>query len=306
MAKDYAWLEVSLVCSGELAEAVSELFSRYVPDGVVLHSVTRFDEEAYEEVPTGDMRVMAYLANDENLESTLQKLEESLWHMRQIVPFGEIEKTWVEDQDWMSSWKQHYKPLPIGKNLIVLPSWIDPSIAGERIPIIISPDMAFGTGTHPSTQLCMIALERYGCEGQNVLDIGCGSGILAIQAVRQGADRVLGLDYDPDAIPSAYRNAELNGMPGRIVFEVGTHSDILAREDGMNQAPVVLANILAPVLTQMLHTGLTDTVSTNGILILGGILDTQAGDLTKVAEAYGLTLIDTLPDGDWVVLVFRR
>ncbi len=304
--QDYAWLEASLVCSGELAEAISELFSRYVPNGVVLHSVTRFDDESYEEVPTGEMRVVAYLPNDEHLEKTLYKLEESLFYMRQIVDFDELELAWMENQDWMASWKQHYKPLAIGKNLMILPAWVDPELAGDRVPIIISPDMAFGTGTHPSTQLCLIALERYGCEGVDVIDIGCGSGILSILAVRQNAARVLGVDNDADAIPSCYRNAALNGMEGRIVFEEGTHSDILARTDGLNQAPVVLANILAPILTQMLHTGLADTVTPDGILILGGILDTQAEDLNKLAESKGLSLIDTLPDGDWVVLVFRR
>lgn len=304
--QDYAWLEASLICSGELAEAISELFSRFAPNGVVLHSVTRFDDESYEEVPTGEMRVVAYFPNDEHLEKTLYKLEESLFYMRQIVDFDELELAWMENQDWMASWKQHYKPLAIGKNLMILPAWVDPELAGERVPIIISPDMAFGTGTHPSTQLCLIALERYGCEGKDVIDIGCGSGILSILAVRQNAARVLGVDNDADAIPSCYRNAALNGMEGRIVFEEGTHSDILARTDGLNQAPVVLANILAPILTQMLHTGLADTVTPDGILILGGILDTQAEDLIKLAGSKGLTLIDTLPDGDWVVLVFRR
>ncbi|NLA80750.1 MAG: 50S ribosomal protein L11 methyltransferase, partial [Chloroflexi bacterium] len=159
---DYAWLEVSLLCSGELAEAISELFSRYVPDGVVLHSITSFDNADYEEVPTGEMRVVAYLPNDAALENKLYKLEESLFYIRQIMPFGELETAWVENQDWMASWKQHYKPLEIGKNLMILPAWVDPQLAGDRVPIIISPDMAFGTGTHPSTQLCLIALEQYG------------------------------------------------------------------------------------------------------------------------------------------------
>lgn len=303
---DYAWLEVSLLCSGELAEAISELFSRYVPDGVVLHSITSFDNADYEEVPTGEMRVVAYLPNDAALENKLYKLEESLFYMRQIMPFGELETAWVENQDWMASWKQHYKPLEIGKNLMILPAWVDPELAGDRVPIIISPDMAFGTGTHPSTQLCLIALERYGCEGMDVIDIGCGSGILSILAVRQNAARVLGVDNDADAIPSCYRNAALNGMEGRIVFEEGTHSDILARTDGLNQAPVVLANILAPILTQMLHTGLADTVSPDGIIIMGGILDTQAPDLIALAQTKNLHHINTLQDGDWVVLVFRR
>lgn len=306
MDKIDSWLEASLVCSGELAEAVAEVFSRYAPDGVLIHSVTVFDPAEQEEVPTGDMQVVAYFPMDEQIENTRQKLDQAVWHMSMIAPLGAVKYQIIADQDWMEAWKAGYEPLKLGQNLIVLPSWVDPDLAGERLPIIISPDMAFGTGTHPSTQLCLIGLEKYGCAGKNVLDIGCGSGILAIAAVRLGANKVLGVDYDPITIPSCERNAELNGMAGRILFEVGTHSDVLARSDELKQAPVVLANILAHILVKMLETGLADTVENDGILILGGILETQANSVIQAANNAGLKHIDTLQDEDWVVLVFQN
>lgn len=306
MAELKNWLEASLVCSGELAEAVAEVFSRYAPDGVLINSLTTFDQQDYEEKPTGDTQVVAYLPMDEQVERTRRQLEEAIWHLGQIAPVGQLEYQIIADQNWMDSWKERYQPLELGENLMVLPAWVDPGIAGQKLPIIISPDMAFGTGTHPSTQLCLIALEKYGCQGKNVLDIGCGSGILSIAAVRLGAERVLGVDYDPIAIPSCERNAALNGMEGRILFEVGTHSDILSRSDDLNQAPVVLANILAHILVKMLETGLADTVAPDGILILGGILDTQAESVIQAASQSGLSLIDTLTEQDWVVLVFKK
>ncbi len=305
-AEPMNWLEVSLTCSGELAEAVAEVFSRYAPDGVLINSLTTFDQQDYEEKPTGDTQVVAYLPMDDQVEQTRQQLEEAVWHLGQIAPIGSLEYKVIADQNWMDSWKERYQPLELGRNLIILPAWIDPGIAGRRLPIIISPDMAFGTGTHPSTQLCLLALERHGCLDKDVLDIGCGSGILSIAAVRLGADRVLGVDFDPIAIPSCERNASLNGMHGRITFEVGTHTDILSRSDRLKQAPVVLANILAHILVKMLDTGLAETVSPGGILILGGILDTQAESVIQAAGSVGLTLIDTLTEQDWVVLVFRR
>ena len=306
MAELKNWLEASLVCSGELAEAVAEVFSRYAPDGVLINSLTTFDQQDYEEKPTGDTQVVAYLPMDEQVERTCRQLEEAIWHLGQIAPVGQLEYQIIADQNWMDSWKERYQPLELGENLMVLPAWVDPAIADGKLPIIISPDMAFGTGTHPSTQLCLIALEKYGCQGKNVLDIGCGSGILSIAAVRLGAERVLGVDYDPIAIPSCERNAALNGMEGRILFEVGTHSDILSRSDDLNQAPVVLANILAHILVNMLETGLADTVAPDGILILGGILDTQAESVIQAASQSGLSLIDTLTEQDWVVLVFKK
>jgi len=304
--KPETWLEASLTCSSELAEAVAEVFSRYAPNGVLIHSVTSFDTENYEEAPTGEMQVVAYLPVDENIEKNRSQLDEAVWHLGQIVPLSPIRYQIIADQDWMEAWKVRYQPLKLGQNLIVLPAWVDQKVAGGRLPIIISPDMAFGTGTHPSTQLCLIALEKHGCQGKNVLDIGCGSGILSIAAVRLGADRVLGVDYDPIAIPSCQRNAALNAMECRITFEVGTHTDILEREDDLKQAPVVLANILAHILIKMLASGLAETVLEQGILILGGILNTQANDVIQAAQTAGLSLIDTLTDQDWMVLVFQK
>ena len=306
MDKPKAWLEASIICSGELAEAVAEVFSRFSPDGVVMNSVTRYDSLGHEEVPTGNMQVVAYFPQDESTESLRNQLEQAIWHMSQIVPLDPIEYQLVLDQNWMEAWKANYKPLKIGRNLIVLPAWVDPALAENRIPIIISPDMAFGTGTHPSTQLCMLALEKYGVKEMNVIDIGTGSGILSIEAAKLGAERILGVDNDPDSIPSAINNAALNGVADKIVFEVGTHTDVLKRTDGLNQSPRVIANILSPILANMLSTGLSDMVSPSGLLFLGGVLDHQAQSLADLARSLGLSLRETLQQEDWVVLVLHK
>lgn len=306
MDKPKAWLEASIICSGELAEAVAEVFSRFSPDGVVMNSVTRYDSLGHEEIPTGNMQVVAYFPQDESTESLRNQLEQAIWHMSQIVPLDPIEYQLVLDQNWMEAWKANYKPLKIGRNLIVLPAWVDPALAENRIPIIISPDMAFGTGTHPSTQLCMLALEKYGVKEMDVIDIGTGSGILSIEAAKLGAERILGVDNDPDAIPSAINNAALNGVADKIVFEVGTHTDVLKRTDGLNQSPRVIANILSPILANMLSTGLSDLISPSGLLFLGGVLDHQAQSLADLARSLGLSLRETLQQEDWVVLVLHK
>ena len=306
MDKPSAWLEASIVCSGELAEAVAEVFSRFSPDGVVINSVTQYDSLGHEEIPTGDMQVAAYFPQDEQAEAIRHQLEEAIWHMSQIAPIDSIEYKLIIDQNWMEAWKANYKPLKIGRNLIVLPVWVDPALAEGRIPIIISPDMTFGTGTHPSTQLCMLALEKYGVKEMDVIDIGTGSGILSIQAAKLGANRILGVDNDPQAIPSAISNATLNGVADKILFEVGTHTDVLNRTDDLNQAPRVIANILSPILANMLSTGLADLVSPSGLLFLGGVLEHQAQDLADLARSLGMTLRETLQQEDWVVLVLHK
>ena len=307
MAEPNAWLEAALDCDAEAAEAVAEVFSRFAPGGVVLQSLTRFDAADQEEKATGMMRVAAYLPADAQLEEKRQRLQEALGYLNMIQPIGQARFTPIADQDWMALWKEHYSPIPIGKNLMVLPAWAGEEKAAGRLPIIISPDMAFGTGSHPSTQLCLLALEKYGCKGLNVIDIGSGSGILSIAAARMGAARVLGVDNDADAIPSAQNNAALNGLGGaEIRFEIGTHSDLLQRSDGLDKAPRVLANILAPILRKMLETGLADTVEEGGLLIMGGILKDQARDLIMAAEPCGLRLLESISEGDWVVLVMKK
>ena len=306
MDKPQVWLETSIVCSGELAEAVAEVFSRFSPEGVVINSVTHYDPLGHEEIPTGDMQVVAYFPQDENTESIRRQLEEAIWHLSQIAPLDPIAYKLVRDQNWMEAWKANYQPLKIGRNLIVLPAWVDPSLAEGRIPIIISPDMAFGTGTHPSTQLCMLALEKYGVKHMDVIDIGTGSGILSIEAAKLGANRILGVDNDPDAIPSAINNAMLNGVADKILFEVGTHTDVLNRTDGLSQSPRVIANILSPILANMLSTGLADLLSPSGLLFLGGVLEHQAQGLADHARTLGLSLRETLQQEDWVVLVLHK
>ena len=306
MDKPQVWLETSIFCSGELAEAVAEVFSRFSPEGVVINSVTHYDALGHEEIPTGDMQVVAYFPQDENTESIRRQLEEAIWHLSQIAPLDPIAYKLVRDQNWMEAWKANYQPLKIGRNLIVLPAWVDPSLAEGRIPIIISPDMAFGTGTHPSTQLCMLALEKYGVKHMDVIDIGTGSGILSIEAAKLGANRILGVDNDPDAIPSAINNAMLNGVADKILFEVGTHTDVLNRTDGLSQSPRVIANILSPILANMLSTGLVDLLSPSGLLFLGGVLEHQAQGLADLARTLGLSLRETLQQEDWVVLVLHK
>jgi ribosomal protein L11 methyltransferase len=301
------WLEVSLTVNGELAEAVADVLARFAPNGVVTEQAVKFTDEEDEGTPVGEITVRAYLTADETLEETRQKLEESLYYLGMIQPLPAPVFRPVADQNWMEAWKARYQPIPIGRKLVIVPAWMD-SPDPARVAIKIDPGMAFGTGTHPTTQLCLEFLEE--CLPENcplVMDVGCGSGILSIAALKLGAQSALGVDIDEASIRNSQENAQNNGVDSEA-FQLGLGSvdEIRSGQFGATSAPLVLANILGPVLIRLFEAGLADLVPPGGQLILSGILEHLAADVAAAAEGRGLKLIETKQTGDWVALLVAR
>jgi ribosomal protein L11 methyltransferase len=299
------WLEVSLTVDGEMAEAVAEALARYAPNGVVIESTAIYADAVDEGYPVGPLRVCAYLPVDEELEGTRQRLEESLWYLGRIRPLPDPEFKQVQEINWAEAWKVHYRPVPIGERLIIVPAWLE-SPDESRVSLKIDPGMAFGTGTHPTTQLCLAALEGQVPAGGAVIDVGCGSGILAIAALKLGAGRAYGVDTDPQAIKTACENAQANGVSEQIKLTIGSVGEIQAGAFPLRQAPLVLANIIAPILLQLLDLGLGDLVAPGGVLILSGILEEQVPEMLAALAAHGLTVIERRQIEDWVALSVTR
>ena len=158
------WIEVSLTVNGELAEAVADVLARNAPNGVTTEQAVDFVNDEDEGTPAGPVTVRAYLPVDERLEETRQKLDEGLYYLGMIQPLPAAVYTPIADQNWMEAWKERYHPIPIGKKLIIVPAWLE-SPEAARVSIKIDPGMAFGTGTHPSTQLCLELIEEF-CDQQ--------------------------------------------------------------------------------------------------------------------------------------------
>lgn len=295
------WLEVSFVVNGELAEALSEVLGRFVEGGVAVESNVRYNDAEDEGTPYGPVRIYGYLPVNENLEENRRKMEESIWHLGRIQPIPDPVYSPIEDQDWMNSWKANYKPIEIGKKMMIVPAWMNPDTKG-RIPLRIDPSMAFGTGTHPTTQLCLELLEKYLKSGEDVIDIGCGSGILSIAAIKLGARKAFGVDIDPLSVKASYENAELNGVTENVLFKEGSVAEVLIDDHILHQAPLVLANILAPVIIRLLDAGLHQLISPGGTIILTGILDHQANDVIKACERKDLQLVEKIQSRDWIAL----
>ena len=301
------WLEVSLTVNGELAEAVADVLARFAYSGVMMEQGVKYTDEEDAGTPTGPITVRAYLEMNDQIEETRQKLEESLYYLGRIQPLPAASYTQIADQNWMEAWKQHYKPILLGERLVIVPAWMD-SPDPNRIPIKIDPGMAFGTGTHPTTQLCLELMEKAIVDTRSsksefrVIDVGCGSGILSIAAIKLGATSALGVDIDETSIVNARQNADANQIGGELILGVGSVQEILDGKFPFHTAPLVVANILAPVIVRLFDAGLAQLIETSGALILSGILQEQAQSVIDAAQAKGLGVREQRQMGDWIAL----
>jgi ribosomal protein L11 methyltransferase len=221
----------------------------------------------------------------------------------------------------MEAWKTRYQPIPIGKKQIIVPVWMD-SPDPARISIRIDPGMAFGTGTHPTTQLCLELLETVFDDGQKmkvggkssviglpslVIDVGCGSGILSVAALKLGAQIALGVDIDEASVKNSRENADNNGIPAeKFLIGLGSVDEVKSGKFAFSQALLVLANILAPVLIRLFEAGMADLIVPGGAIILSGILEHQADDVVAAGEKYGLKFVEKRQINDWVALLMRK
>lgn len=295
-----SWLELSLTLNGELAEPVAELLGRYADSGVAIIQTPQ------EVGATNDdlcVIVRAYIPMDEHLEERKQAIEQGLWHLGQISPLPAPVYEELSAEDWNESWRKRYQPLPIGKTLMVVPAWLD-GPDDHRHAILLEPGMAFGTGTHPTTRMSLLAIEEYCPDGDVIIDLGCGSGILSIGAIRCGARSAWAFDIDAEAIRSARHNLELNHLTDEVELVHGS----LHEAKGMltAQVPLLVANILAPILIELLQKGLADLVTDQGILVLSGILEEQLEDVIEQSRRLGLNPIRTYSEADWRAVVLRK
>jgi ribosomal protein L11 methyltransferase len=306
------WLEVSLTVDGELAESVADVFARFAPNGVMTEQGVRYKDAEDVGTPSGPITVRAYLEVNDQLEETRQKLEESLYYLGMIRPLPTPAYKQIADQNWMEAWKQYYKPILIGQRLLILPAWMD-SPDPSRTAIKIDPGMAFGTGTHPTTQLCLALMETYinlsgfkDLTGFQVIDIGCGSGVLSIAAIKLGAGKALGVDIDEESVNNARENAGTNEVEDELILGVGSVQEILAGKFAYRKAPLVVANILAPILIRLFEAGMADLIEDGGKIILSGILQEQEQNVIEAGQAKGLKMNERMQLGDWVALTMSR
>ncbi|GFO67198.1 ribosomal protein L11 methyltransferase [Geomonas limicola] len=300
------WAEIACEVPAEMVDILAEFLVELTGNGVGIENLhlDTFSLDSLEDTPV--KTVKGYLPLDDSLEELRSRVERFLAERGPDFPgfvYTPPVVSVVRHEDWANNWKVHFKPVRLGERLVIKPTWEEYEPAAGDLVIQIDPGMAFGTGAHPTTRMCLESLERIcfnvsgGTLSGAVLDVGTGSGVLSIAAALMGSPRIVAIDIDPEAVEVTRENLELNGVAERV--EAST-TDLAALT---GEFQVVLANILAEELVR-LSSQLTARVAPGGWLILSGILTEKVPMV--VAGFPGLTLVESPEEAEWSCLTFRK
>lgn len=313
------WAEVAVATTTCGSEAVGELLLRHGSEGTVFedkNDLLQHDEHAdWDYIDDAvyasygeDVVVKGYFKKDEKLSDVLRAVREELRALKEESATwdgfdpGKLELTVenIREEDWANEWRKYYKPTRVSPRVVVVPSWEHYEAAEGDVILEMDPGMAFGTGTHETTRMCLKMADQYVHPGDTVIDVGCGSAILGIAAAKLGAKEVLAIDRDPVAVQSAVENIERNGVADRVRAVEG---DLLAGQHRM-QADVVLVNIIADVIIGLLP-DLRPFVRPGTVVILSGIIKERLTDVTDAVANCGYTLLETDAQGEWTAAACR-
>ena len=262
------------------------------------------DQAVMEKMKDCETCVTIYVADNPQGMEELMQVRQILARLKAQDPDGkygrlELEMKDVDEEDWSNAWKKYYHPVQVGEHLVVCPSWEAYDRKPDEVVLTLNPGMAFGTGTHDTTRLCMELLEKYITPQDTVLDVGCGSGILAITAALLGANKIIGCDIDEVAVKVAGENAAPNGVQDRIAFHQG---DLTSQVEGSFQ--IICANIVADVIIRLSEDA-GRYLAKDGIFITSGIIDTREQDVLNALEQNGFQVIERRTSGGWVALACK-
>jgi len=300
--QEQQWIEFSIEVDQEMADLVGNALIGIMPAGLVSERV--FEEVFPHELDqvTGPIRIFGFYPEEEDMEFK-GRINKALEGLKTKIELPAPSFTSLKNKNWAAAWQERYQPIPVGERLIVVPSWLE-NPNPERVPIFIDPGMAFGSGTHETTRLSLAMLESCLTEQPQaeLIDVGCGSGILSIAAAKLGVKKILGVDTDAEAIRVSRENVKKNNVEKTCTFQTGSIQEIISEEFSLSRAPLVVANIIAPILEELFEAGLGEIVAPDGHLILSGILEQQLPAISDCLERSDFKVRNTVQQGEWVAL----
>lgn len=308
------WLEVTVETNDNEMDELAARLMMNGAEGLVLENETDFKsflehnrqywdyvDDGLLERMKGVARIKFYVTDDEAGKAQMAEALRGIENPVSTAP--------LKEEDWAYSWQKYYHPISIGEGWYIVPEWERGNeVPQGRTPVYLNPGLTFGTGSHASTQLCLTLLEEYLAQGDKVLDLGCGSGILSIAALCRGAGSAVGVDIDPKAADVAYENAELNGI-GRDRYtvragDVLSDGALVAELAALGRYPVVLANIVADVIIP-LSAKATEFLTAEGVFICSGIIAERCAEVEAALQSHGLTIVKKLQKDGWCALAAK-
>ena len=310
---DGTWIEVRVITKSEALEPISGIFYSLDCKGVAIEDPE--DILGREQGPLtwdfADINVLehkgkvavvkAYFAEEDNIEDVLEYVNERLTELKEMgLDLGEakVEHEKMHEEDCANTWKQYYKPTKVGEKIVVKPIWEEYEAKDGELVVDLDPGMAFGTGTHETTRMCIQSLEKYVKEDSTVFDVGCGSGILAIAAAKLGAKLAVGVDLDPVAVESSIENVGYNKLKNIEIL----HGNLVEVIDG--KADIVVANILAEIIC-ILTDDVKRVLKDGGVFITSGIIHDRVDMVCEKLEATGFEVMEKNRDGEWNCIVAK-
>ncbi|QCR32936.1 50S ribosomal protein L11 methyltransferase [Lysinibacillus sp. SGAir0095] len=309
------WTELSVLTTNEAVEAISNIYHEAGASGVVIEDSTEMEKERVDQFgeiydlnpndfPKSGVIVKAYLPVSSFLAETVEEIKLAIANLENFdINLGDNVFTMCEvhEEDWATAWKQYYHPVKISERFTIVPTWEEYTpVNTDELIIELDPGMAFGTGTHPTTVMCLQALEKVVKEGNSVVDVGTGSGVLAIAASMLGAEKVHALDLDAVAVKSAFENIVHNKVQHIAKVHQGNLLDTVTEP-----ADVVVANILAEIIMTFTDDAFS-IVKPGGLYVTSGIINAKKDDVKKALVDSGFIIEEVLMMEDWVAIIARR
>ena len=295
------WLELSVQTPPELVEPLVQLFQHYGKQRVVVEEAGDFNpDEGEGPIEGAPVIVRTYFPKDRRSGGRRARIEAGVHLMALIKPLSPLEIRTVAPQEWEEAWKAHFQLLRIGQRLVVRPSWQEYESQDNELVLTLDPGLAFGTGHHPTTRMCLEQLEKRVRGGMRVLDLGTGSGLLAQAALLLGASWVLAIDTEADSIRASRRNLKAAGLSKQVRILRGT----LPQPEAVDM-DLVVANISAKVLIELAE-HMAACLMPGGVLIASGVLEERGDEVREALSAVGFRELEVQRSEDWLALCFQR